>query len=514
MARGRDLVLALSSSMGTLQVPILQASMAARRMTGDMADTNRELAQMRANTQFAQPVVQQVRVVESGIRQMATTAAAARPRFDQMAAGMAQVQRNSAVLWGQIKAGAAAASLAITGLATAVGMVASSKLGSDIEENASLFKIVFAGAAQDAERRLTAFADAVGRNKYELKSFASEFGALLNPMGLGSKATADMSVNLAKLTTDLSSFFNKAESDVMVALRAALVGEMEPIRRLGVNLNQASLEAKALAMGLVKVGEDMTPAAKAQAAYALILEQTKQAQGDAARTSEGFANSSRNLSSSLKQIAQEIDTALLPAKTRFVQLLDRIAENFQRTQIPSIQAWLKEAVSADRVEAVFANVATRIEALAFAFGAVRNAVAPLEPTARAVFDYLSQKFQELPSWAQQLLIAGSSLGLIGRSLTAVGAMTPMLGPFIGMLGSAINPITYLSTGFTTLSASAGVLSGAIRILWSSSLGPLGWRSPGLRRQSRTSIKPTRAFASGLIGRSNRRANGACRWSRS
>ena len=121
-----------------------------------------------------------------------------------------------------------------------------------------------------------------------------------------------MSTGILKLAADLGSFNNIPTTDALDKLRAGLVGETEPLRALGVNLSAAQVETKALAMGFKLVGGELSAAAKAQASYALIMEQTKTAQGDFANTSTGMANSMKTIKSSVENAAVALGDRLLP----------------------------------------------------------------------------------------------------------------------------------------------------------------------------------------------------------
>ena len=104
-----------------------------------------------------------------------------------------------------------------------------------------------------------------------------------------------MSTGLVQLAADLASFNNLNPEEVFLKLQSGIVGEVEPMRALGVNLSAAAVNAKALQMGLVNANGELTEQAKIMARYALIMEQTGNAQGDFARTSDGLANSTRIL---------------------------------------------------------------------------------------------------------------------------------------------------------------------------------------------------------------------------
>jgi hypothetical protein len=90
---------------------------------------------------------------------------------------------------------------------------------------------------------------------------------------------------MTELAADLASFNNTSIEDAIESIGSALRGEAEPIRKYGVLLNDATLQAKAFAMGISDGTSTLSPANKALAAYGLILEQTKTAQGDFDRTS-------------------------------------------------------------------------------------------------------------------------------------------------------------------------------------------------------------------------------------
>ena len=158
-------------------------------------------------------------------------------------------------------------------------------------------------------------------------------------MGMGVEPATDMSLGLVQLAADLGSFNNMEPGEVLEKLRSGLVGETEPLRSLGVNLTAAAVEAKALEMGLAGTTAELTPAMLAQARYALILEQTKTAQGDFARTSDGFANGMRTLKAQFVDAAAGIGQLLLPYVTQLVGWIQQGIGWFQGLN-PEMQRWI------------------------------------------------------------------------------------------------------------------------------------------------------------------------------
>lgn len=190
---------------------------------------------------------------------------------------------------------------------------------SDLNESLSKTRVVFGSSSKDVERFASDSAKSLGISRQAALESTSTFGNLLVALKLGKKPAADMSQSIVALGSDLASFNNVRPEDALEALRAGLVGETEPLRKFGVNLNDAALRQKALALGLVKTTKDvLPPAAKAQAAYALIMEQTKTAQGDFARTSDGLANQQRILGARFTDLKAKIGGALLPVVLKVV----------------------------------------------------------------------------------------------------------------------------------------------------------------------------------------------------
>lgn len=107
------------------------------------------------------------------------------------------------------------------------------------------------------------------------------------------RRAGNMSKAMVTLAADMASFNNASPEETLQALRSGLAGETEPLRRFGVFLNEARIQEAALRLGLVKQGEKLSAAAKAQATYSIILKDTNDAQGDFAKTSDSVANKER-----------------------------------------------------------------------------------------------------------------------------------------------------------------------------------------------------------------------------
>lgn len=244
------------------------------------------------------------------------------------------------IVSGMSKVGAGVAA-GLAGAAIATGAFLASTIGpaSDLNETVSKVGVVFGESAKEVLAFGKTAANALGMSENAALSAAGTYGNLFRAMGMTETTSAGMSTELVKLAGDLASFNNMDPTEVLDKLRAGLSGETEPLRSLGVNLNQALIEQQALSSGIWDGVAPINAAQKAQASYALIMEQTTLAQGDFARTSKGLANQQRIMAANFANLKVTLGTALLPAIVAISNLLSEAFSN------PAVQAGIGAIVS-------------------------------------------------------------------------------------------------------------------------------------------------------------------------
>lgn len=244
---------------------------------------------------------------------------------------------------GPIKAGfgklAGVASGALAGLAIGGLIKGSVKAASDLAESVSKVGVVFGDSAGEVKKFAKTAATSLGTSEQKALEATGTFGNLFVALKIGQKPAAAMSTKLVALAGDLASFNNVDPAQALDALRSGLTGETEPLKKFGVNLNDATLKQKALELGLTSTTKGtLPPAIKAQAAYALILEQTKTAQGDFTRTSGGLANQQRILSAQFDDLKAKIGKGLLPVVTAIVRFLnEKAVPAFRDHVVPALR---------------------------------------------------------------------------------------------------------------------------------------------------------------------------------
>lgn len=232
----------------------------------------------------------------------------------------------------------AVATAAAAAFAVKVG-IDSIKAASDLGETLSKTEVIFGDAAKSVIAFSKTTATSLGLSQRAALDAAATFATFGKASGLTGSNLTNFSEKLVKLSSDLASFYNTSPERAITAIGAALRGESEPIRQFGVLLNDATLKAQAMKMGLYDGTGALDQQARTLAAYEVILNQTKDAQGDFARTSEGLANQQRQLSAGFENLKAGIGVALLPvmlnlvnfANEKLIPILKNVADGFSGT---------------------------------------------------------------------------------------------------------------------------------------------------------------------------------------
>lgn len=265
----------------------------------------------------------QLSVIAKGDTRDATNALA---KLENRAGRTSKRVRSAAMDMGK----ATAAGMVIVAAAVGAASVKVVGLASDAAETQGKLEVTFGKTLPSVTKRLDEFSKATGASRYALREQAATIGALLKPMKLGGKETADMSVKVTQLATDLSSFNNVPVDDALASLKSGLTGETEPLKKFGILMNEAAIEAEAVRLGLIETGGTLNEQQKVQARYSLILAQTTDAQGDAVRTSGSLANRMRALQNRIKDTATDLGRKLMPAALSFVNAGMRVLDWMQK----------------------------------------------------------------------------------------------------------------------------------------------------------------------------------------
>ena len=176
-----------------------------------------------------------------------------------------------------------------TGAAFAAIGAKSVGLAVDFEESLSKSQQIFGDMAKFVEAGAKDAATAVGLSQAEFLEAASGFGIFGKAAGLGGRELNSFSQDLVTLAADVASFNNLRPEEALEKLQAGLRGSNEPLQSIGVLINAAAVETKALELGLADANGEISEGNKILARSELIYEQLGKSGtlGDFARTSGG-----------------------------------------------------------------------------------------------------------------------------------------------------------------------------------------------------------------------------------
>lgn len=244
--------------------------------------------------------------------------------------------------------GAAAAK--IVGALSAAGVVSIlSKWGkaaidaaSDLSEVQNVVDVTFGESAGRIDAWAKQAGKAYGLTEKQAKQYTATIGAMLKSQGMADDEIVKTSTDLAGLAADMASFYNLDFDTAFQKIRSGISGETEPLKQLGINMSAANLEAFRLAQGIEKSYTAMSQSEQTALRYQYIMQATADAQGDFARTSDGYANATRRVQTAMETIKTEGGKLLLevvePLTVGLASMLEKLTATPDTTVLDEIAA--------------------------------------------------------------------------------------------------------------------------------------------------------------------------------
>ena len=180
-------------------------------------------------------------------------------------------------------------------------------------EAANLFGVSMKELTGEASTFINKMETLLGIDPTEAMNNMATIQGLTTSFGMASDKAYVLSKNLTQLGYDLASLKNIPVAESFTKIQAAISGELEPIRRLGVDISNARLQQELLNLGYSQSVSTLSQADKAVLRYIAIMKQTTDAQGDFARTLSSPANMIRILQAQLNSLARAVGSLLYPA---------------------------------------------------------------------------------------------------------------------------------------------------------------------------------------------------------
>lgn len=292
--------------------------------------------------------------VDKFTRQMKELAAAMKPFTDEMqkvsngfSAFPSRIQRliastdryNNSV--NRATTGTKAWSNALTGIKLSTVLYASNRIGaalagymyqaSEWEGIMYRFGRAFGKEAEENYKWINRLNAELQINVQQFMQYASIYGTMLKGFGVAQKDAAAMAMNYTELTYDIWAGYNdiyKSFEDAAVAVRSAIAGEVEPIRRAGFTIVDSQLKITAANYGIAYSTQSASEELKSYLRYLTLIDQAKAQDliGTYARemtTAEGLM---RTLRQQLTSLSQAFGSFLLPALVKVLPYVQAFVE--------------------------------------------------------------------------------------------------------------------------------------------------------------------------------------------
>ena len=227
---------------------------------------------------------------------------------------------------------------------------------SNLSESLNAVKVSFGDVSTEIVKLGETASTRLGLSQNQFNSIATQFSAFAGTIAGAGGDVAGVIDTLSTRGADFASVMNLEVSDALGLFQSGLAGETEPLRRYGIDLSAAAVEAYAMANGIGEAGRELTEAEKVQARYGSLLEQTSKVQGDFTNTADGLANSQRIANARFADAQAQLGQAFLPILATvtafmadtFVPILEDLGVAFDAgfRWITDNQKWLVPFVAA------------------------------------------------------------------------------------------------------------------------------------------------------------------------
>jgi ElaB/YqjD/DUF883 family membrane-anchored ribosome-binding protein len=193
------------------------------------------------------------------------------------------------------------------------GLGLSVKAASDLSESINAVSVVFGEASEEVKKLGDQSAKTVGLSKTEFYGLAVQMSSFAKTVAGDGGSVSDTLNEMTVRIADFASVMNLEVADAAAAFQSGLAGQTEPLRKFGIDLSAASVQAYAVASGIAEAGKQMTESQRIQATYGSLMEQTAKTAGDFANTAGEAANRQRILKAEIADMSASLGSLYLPA---------------------------------------------------------------------------------------------------------------------------------------------------------------------------------------------------------
>ena len=302
-------------------------------------------------------------------------------------------------------------------------------LGEELTSLDQKINTVFTGQSLE---QVTGWADEVaarlGLTSTQAQGLAANAGDLLKPLGFTADEAAQLSTDVVGLAGALSEWSGGQSSVTETAeiLQKALLGERESLKSLGISINQAEVDQRALTIAQAAGREEITAQDKALATQQLIFDKSTDAQAAFAAGGNKLTAAQNKLRAAFGELQERLARKLLPVFAQVADIVVRLIDVFDERGLGGVISNVSQ-----RVQAAWPQIRQQLEVWA------RGFVDWLQRVGPPLFAALADLLLRLGKW-----FINDGLPVIVDNLKKWAAafvawIKPLIGPFFRNLGDLI-----------------------------------------------------------------------------
>lgn len=304
---------------------------------------------------------------------------------------------------------------------------------------------VFGGMADDVAVWADGLNESFGTTGTQVQLLAANVADLLKPMGFSTEAATKMSQEMVGLAPALAQWSGGVydASQVSEILSKALLGERDQLKALGISINQAEVDTRALAIAKKDGRDAVTNMDKALATQQLIFEKSTDAQNGYTASTDTLTGQQQLLKAKFAEVKEEIATRLTPWLLKVGKYLaENVGPAFDRVRAAAtkVGTWFR-----DTLVPIFTEMAKKVgPALSDALG---NTITIL----REGIDWLREHKEFLIGLGVILaaMFGAWAVGAAAAAISTLAAAAPIiaLGVAIGALAVLVKKAYEEHEGF-------------------------------------------------------------------
>lgn len=191
-------------------------------------------------------------------------------------------------------------------------MIKATSAQSQYIESMNLLQVAYGGTAESGEKLINTMNQMLGLDPSGLTKQLGIYRQFSSAMGITGENATMLSENLLKLQADVSSLYNLDFSVAGNKLQSAIAGQTRPIRELGADITEASLQQELYNRGINKSVDSLNRASKSVLIYLTLERQLKNANNDAGATVNQLAQQMRIFKEQTAMAGRQIGAVFIP----------------------------------------------------------------------------------------------------------------------------------------------------------------------------------------------------------